>query len=83
LTKDERTANLTRDHQYDERTDPHQRGHSALTRAFPTVPPETIAEVIHDVHVKFDGAPLREFVPLFVERRARSALDQLSVSYQS
>jgi hypothetical protein len=54
-----------------------------LTRAFPTVPPETIAEVVPDVHVKFDGAPLREFVPLFVERRARSALDQLSVSYQS
>jgi len=33
------------------------------------------------MHNSFNGAPIREFVPLFVERRARSALAELSVSY--
>jgi hypothetical protein len=52
-----------------------------LAQKFPTVPPSTVAEVVNDMHVRFDGAPVREFVPLFVERRARSALGELSVSY--
>ena len=52
-----------------------------LTRTYTAVTPETVAEVVHDQHVTFDGAPLREYVPLFVERKARTALDELSVPY--
>jgi hypothetical protein len=32
---------------------------------------------MHDVHARFDGRPLRDYVPLLVERSARSELDQL------
>jgi hypothetical protein len=52
-----------------------------LTRKYPTLAAEMITDVVHDQHVRFDGARLREFVPLFVERRARTALDELSVPY--
>ena len=52
-----------------------------LTRTYPTLPPATITEVVHDLHLRFNGAPVREFVPLFMERNARSALAELSVAY--
>jgi hypothetical protein len=48
-----------------------------LAQKFPTVPAATVAAVVRDVHAKFDGRPLREFVPLFVERNARAALAEL------
>jgi hypothetical protein len=52
-----------------------------LTRSYPALTSDVIADVVHNLHATFDGAPLREFVPLFVERKAHSALDQLAVSY--
>jgi hypothetical protein len=45
----------------------------------PTVPPGIVNDVVHDVYAKFDGAPVREFVPLLVEREAHSALSEHSV----
>jgi len=52
-----------------------------LSAPYPSVPPATIAEVVQDLHVRFSGAPIREFVPLFVERWAHTALSELSVPY--
>ena len=52
-----------------------------LTRRYPDVSHETVSEVVHELHSIFAGAPVREFVGLFVERRARAALEELSVSY--
>ena len=52
-----------------------------LAGRYPTLPPDAINDVVHDLHTRFDGAKIREFVPLFVERRAHSALAELSVSY--
>ncbi len=52
-----------------------------LAGRYPTLPPDTINDVVHDLHARFDGASIREFVPLFVERRAHSALTELSVSH--
>ena len=52
-----------------------------LAGRYPTLSPETITEVFHDLHARSDGATIREFVPLFVERNARTALTELSVSY--
>jgi hypothetical protein len=49
-----------------------------LTRSYPTVPAATIAEVVRDLHLRFDGARVREFIPLFVERHARTALAELT-----
>lgn len=43
----------------------------------------TVSEVVHDLHAKFASAPLREYVALFVERRAGAALEELSLSYDN
>ena len=48
-----------------------------LKSRYPAVSEATVASVVHDSHAKFDGRPLRDFVPLFVERNARSELDRL------
>jgi hypothetical protein len=49
-----------------------------LVTTHPTVPPERVAEVVYAIHARFDERPLREFVPLFVERGAKRELGQLS-----
>jgi len=36
--------------------------------------------VVHHNHARFDGRPVRDFVPLFVERGARQELAQLDGS---
>ncbi|WP_237572410.1 three-helix bundle dimerization domain-containing protein [Mycolicibacterium lacusdiani] len=45
-----------------------------LTATYPGVPQARIADVVKTVHARFDGRPLREFVPLFVERAAKVEL---------
>jgi hypothetical protein len=35
--------------------------------------------VVHQTHAKFDGRPVRDFVPLFVERGAKEELMRLRV----
>jgi hypothetical protein len=50
-----------------------------LRSNYPTVSESTVATVVHDVHARYEGRPLRDFVPLFVERNAKSALDELGV----
>jgi hypothetical protein len=51
-----------------------------LTGRYPTLPPDTVNGVVHDLHARFDGAPIREFVPLLVEREAHTALSERSAS---
>jgi hypothetical protein len=48
-----------------------------LTHTHPTVSPLTVADVVHKMHAKFDGRPIRDFVPLFVERNAQAELAKL------
>lgn len=45
-----------------------------LAEAFPAVPPDEIAELVHVEHHVFDGRPVRDYVPLLVERAVRSRL---------
>jgi hypothetical protein len=52
-----------------------------LTEMYPTLSEASIAEVVHELHARFNGARLREYVPLFVERNAHRALTELSVPY--
>ena len=50
-----------------------------LKSCYPAISESTVATVVHDVHARYEGRPLRDFVPLFVERNAKSALDELGV----
>ncbi len=45
-----------------------------LMRKYPAVPPDTVAVVVRGIHARFNGRPIRGYVPLVVERRARSEL---------
>lgn len=54
-----------------------------LSVQYPTLSAATIAEVVQELHDRFNGARIREFVPLFVERHARTALAELSVDYDT
>jgi hypothetical protein len=49
-----------------------------LVATHPSVPPERVAEIVRDIYAQFDERPLREYVPLFVERGAKRQLGQLS-----
>jgi hypothetical protein len=45
-----------------------------LKISYPEVDPDTVATVVRQVHARFDGRPIRDFVPLFVERAAHKKL---------
>ena len=51
-----------------------------LTSKYPTVSPETLTAVVQSVHARFDGRPVREYVPLLVERFAGDELHRLSLT---
>ena len=51
-----------------------------LTSRYPTVEAATVSTVVRDIHSRFEGRPLRDYVPLFVERNARTELDRLGLS---
>ena len=48
-----------------------------LATGFPTVPRDDVLVIVQGDHVRFDGRPLREFVPLLVERAAKERLKRL------
>jgi hypothetical protein len=48
-----------------------------LANRYPVIATSTVAGVVHDVYARFDGRPLRDFVPLLVERHAKRELDLL------
>lgn len=37
-------------------------------------PADTVTEIVDDAYSRFDGQPIRDFVPLLVERRAQERL---------
>lgn len=47
-----------------------------LVARFASVDPTTVRAVVDDVHGTFDG-PVRDYVPLLVERASRDRLDAL------
>jgi hypothetical protein len=49
-----------------------------LSEAYTAVATETVGRVVRDKHADFQGRPVRDFIPLFVERRARAELATLN-----
>jgi hypothetical protein len=45
-----------------------------LTRKFPELPPSTIEETVTRVHGQLGDAPIRDYVPVLVEREAVDSL---------
>jgi hypothetical protein len=49
-----------------------------LKQKYSAVAPGKIATIVHHNHARFDGRPVRDYVPLFVERGSRKELAELS-----
>jgi hypothetical protein len=45
-----------------------------LAKQFPRVPEDEVAQVVTQSRPEFDEVPIRDFVPLFVERGAKARL---------
>jgi hypothetical protein len=45
-----------------------------LAQQFPQLPADEVETAIRQTRPEFDEAPIREFIPLFVERAARARL---------
>jgi hypothetical protein len=48
-----------------------------LTSRYPAMSESAVAGVVRDVHSRFEGRPLRDYIPLLVERTAKSELERL------
>jgi len=49
-----------------------------LAKAFPNVGVDKVAQVVSDTRPEFAEVPIRDFVPLFVERGAKQRLRELA-----
>jgi hypothetical protein len=49
-----------------------------LAQRFPAVPGDKVVAVVNARYARFNDRPIRDYVPLFVERGARTELAQLS-----
>jgi D-alanyl-D-alanine dipeptidase len=49
-----------------------------LCARFSTVTPDVVDDVLRATYARFDGRPIRDFVPLLVERAAAERLRQLA-----
>jgi hypothetical protein len=51
-----------------------------LIKAFPDLSPDTIERAVAESRPEFEDNPIRDFVPLFVERAAKQRLRTLSTA---
>lgn len=49
-----------------------------LHERFPALSPETITVVVNETRVTFDGAKVRDFVPVLIEKEAKKRLKHLA-----
>ena len=49
-----------------------------LAKQFPQVPENDVAQVVSESRPEFEQVPIRDFVPLFVERGAKARLRELT-----
>jgi len=51
-----------------------------LTNRYPAIAQSTVARVVLETHARFQDRPVRDFIPLLVERNAKRALDGLGAT---
>ena len=49
-----------------------------LVDIYAEVEPNHVSRIVHNEYARFDGRPVRDFIPLFVERNARAELAAMS-----
>ncbi len=51
-----------------------------LVARFPDVPDDRVRQIVTAAHREFVNRPLRDFVPVFVERSAKSELSRITTA---
>ncbi|MFB6720632.1 three-helix bundle dimerization domain-containing protein [Kribbella sp. NPDC056345] len=51
-----------------------------LVKAFPDLAPSTVEQAVADSRPEFEDNPIRDFIPLFVERAAKHRLRNLTTA---
>jgi hypothetical protein len=49
-----------------------------LVNKYAGVEPDRVSRVVHEEYARFDGRPIRDFIPLIVERNAKAELTKLA-----
>jgi hypothetical protein len=49
-----------------------------LAGAYTQVEPDQIARVVNEEYSRFEGRPIRDYIPLFVERHSAARLSKLN-----
>ena len=47
-----------------------------LAKTFPQIPPEEVNRAVQQARPEFEDSPIRDFVPLFIERNAKHYLSR-------
>jgi hypothetical protein len=47
-----------------------------LVDVYAEVEPESVSRIVQQEYARFDGRPIRDFIPLFVERNAKAELSK-------
>ena len=50
-----------------------------LAGVYAEVEPTQVSRIVSEQYARFDGRPVRDFIPLFVERHAKTELAKLGV----
>ena len=50
-----------------------------LAGVYAEVEPAHVSRIVSEEYARFDGRPIRDFIPLFVERHAKDELAKLGV----
>jgi hypothetical protein len=48
-----------------------------LVHIYPVVDPGEVSRVVHEKHARYEGSPVRDFIPLLVERHAKEELAKI------
>jgi hypothetical protein len=48
-----------------------------LVHIYPDVRPHRVSRVVEQEYARYEGSPIRDFVPLLVERHAKEKLEKL------
>jgi hypothetical protein len=48
-----------------------------LVPAYPDVEPHRVTRVVEQEYARYEGSPIRDFIPLLVERHVKEKLDKL------
>jgi hypothetical protein len=48
-----------------------------LVPIYPAIEPDQVSRVVDEEYTRYEGSPIRDYIPLLVERHAKEELDKI------